>query len=166
MRLPIVPFFALLLSALSACSGSRSAAVDRTAVEVDGRFGADFQAGEVIPAASLLSTYDAAALADTVRTTVRGTVNEVCQAKGCWMTVAAGDDAEMMVKFRDYGFFMPKDISGREVILNGIAFYEVTPVDELRHYAEDAGKKAEQIALITEPKRELKFLADGVQLIQ
>ncbi len=120
----------------------------------------------MIPASDLLSSYSADAIADTVMTTLRGTVDEVCQAKGCWMTIAAGGEEEMMVKFKDYGFFMPKDISGREVIMNGIAFYEVTPVDELRHYAEDAGKPQEEIDKITEPKRELKFLADGVQLLE
>lgn len=137
----------------------------KTEAEVAGTFGADFEAGKVILAEELLTNYSAEAISDTVVTTIRGTVDEVCQAKGCWMTIAAGGEEEMMVKFKDYGFFMPKDISGREVIMNGIAFYEVTPVDELRHYAEDAGKSPEEIAEITEPKKELKFLADGVQLI-
>ena len=82
------------------------------------------------------------------------------------MTIAAGSDQTMMVKFKDYGFFMPKDISGREVVMNGKAYYQTTSVDELRHYAEDAGKSADEIAAITEPKRELRFLADGVQLLK
>ena len=37
-----------------------------------------------------------------------------------------------------------------------------TSVDELRHYAEDKGAPAEEIAAITEPKRELRMTADGV----
>lgn len=102
---------------------------------------------------------------DSVVLTVKGTVDEVCQAKGCWMTIQGGEEEGMMVRFKDYGFFMPKDISGREVIMNGKAFYRVTPVDELRHYAEDAGKTAEEIAAITEPKKELSFEADGVILL-
>ncbi len=95
---------------------------------------------------------------------VRGTVTSVCQAKGCWMTVAE-DDKEMFVKFKDYGFFMPKDIDGREVIMEGTAYREVVSVDELRHLAEDAGKSKEEIAKITEPKEELQFLAHGVILV-
>ena len=62
-----------------------------------------------------------------------------------------------MVKFKDYGFFMPKDISGKEVILNGKAYVNEVPVDEQRHYAEDAGKSEEEIAAITEPKKDLFF---------
>lgn len=153
---------------LVACGSQNSdVAITETppALEVAGTFGTDFTAAEVVPAKEILTAYDVEALADTVTTTLQGTVNEVCQAKGCWMTIAAGSEAEMMVKFKDYGFFMPKDISGREVVMNGKAFYQVTPVDELRHYAEDAGKSAEEIAKITEPKRELHFLADGVQLL-
>jgi len=49
--------------------------------------------------------------------------------------------------------------------MHGMAYYQITPVDELRHYAEDEGKSAEEVAEITEPKRELHFLADGVKLI-
>ena len=93
---------------------------------------------------------------------VKGEVREVCQAKGCWMTIG---NEEMMVKFKDYGFFVPKDIDGRQVVMHGKAFYQVTSLDELRHYAEDAGKSAEEIAAITEPKKELRFLASGVLLL-
>lgn len=132
---------------------------------VAGTFGEAFTASEVVPAMELLTTASAEQLTDTLQTTLQGTVNAVCQAKGCWMTIAAGDDTEMMVKFKDYGFFMPKDISGREVIMHGMAYYQITPVDELRHYAEDAGKSVDEIAQITEPKKELYFLADGVQLL-
>lgn len=103
---------------------------------------------------------------DSLAVTVQGTVAEVCQSKGCWMSITNGEGDDMMVRFKDYGFFMPKDISGREVIMNGKAFYQVTPVDELRHYAEDAGKSQAEIEAITEPKRELSFLADGVILVE
>ena len=49
--------------------------------------------------------------------------------------------------------------------MDGFAFKEVTPVDELRHYAEDEGMSKEEIAAITEPKEELKFMASGVLLL-
>jgi hypothetical protein len=71
----------------------------------------------------------------------------------------------MFVKFKDYGFFMPKDIAGREVIMEGTAYREVVSVDELKHLAKDAGKSEEEIAKITEPKEELQFLAHGVILV-
>lgn len=99
--------------------------------------------------------------------TVKGKVVSVCQAKGCWMNLTSGTQADgepIFVKFKDYGFFVPKDLSGESVIMHGRAYKEVTSVDELRHYAEDEGKSDEFIASITEPKEEYKFMADGVIL--
>ncbi len=102
---------------------------------------------------------------DTVDVKFVSTVNEVCQNKGCWMKMDLGEN-EAMIKFKDYAFFMPKDIAGKEVILNGKAFVEEMSVEEQRHYAEDAGKGADEIAMITEPKKTLSFLSDGVLIIQ
>lgn len=104
---------------------------------------------------------------DSLNTKVMGTVEGVCQAKGCWMNIVSDnpDQPSMFVKFKDYGFFMPKDIAGKQVIMEGYAFKEVTPVAELRHYAEDEGKSPAEIAAIVEPKEELKFLASGVLLL-
>ncbi len=68
----------------------------------------------------------------------------------------------MRVTFKDYGFFVPKDIAGKTVVVEGVAQKKTTPVSELRHYAEDAGKSKAEIAQITDPKNELAFVADGV----
>lgn len=129
-------------------------------------FGAEFSTATVEPAASLSSSYSPDDLSDSVRLTLRGTVAEVCQAKGCWMTITTADGSEMKVTFKDYGFFVPKDISGREVIMHGVAYTQLTSVDELRHFAEDAGESPDAISAIDEPRAELRFLADGVQLLR
>ena len=57
---------------------------------------------------------------------------------------------------------MPKDITGQEIIVNGKAYVEEMSVEDQRHFAEDGGKSAEEIAAITAPKRTLAFEADGV----
>ena len=105
---------------------------------------------------------------DSVQVKVAGTVTNVCQAKGCWMNIVSntpGADT-LFVKFKDYGFFVPKDIAGRQIIMEGTAYKEMTSVDELRHYAEDEGASAEEIAAITDPVEELKFMASGVILLE
>lgn len=104
---------------------------------------------------------------DTVKTQMQAKVESVCQVKGCWMNLVSeeGEEGEMFVKFKDYGFFMPLDIAGKSVIVEGFAYKEVTPVDELKHYAEDEGLSQEEIDKITEPKEELKFMADGVIIL-
>ena len=74
----------------------------------------------------------------------------------------AGIKDTMMVNFKDYGFFMPKDIAGKKVVMQGFAYKELTSVDDLKHYAEDAHKSKAEIDAIKEPKSELKFMASGV----
>ena len=93
---------------------------------------------------------------------IEGVIKEVCQVKGCWMSMEKGDGTNMRVTFKDYGFFVPKDLSGKTVIIKGKASVSTTSVEELRHYAEDGGASAEEIAKITAPKRELAFEAEGV----
>ena len=78
------------------------------------------------------------------------------------MNVKTGDGQVMRVSFKDYGFFIPKDIVGKTVVMEGTAETTTTPVSELRHYAQDAGKSKEEIEKITEPEKALTFVADGV----
>jgi len=105
---------------------------------------------------------------DSMPAKVIATVDGVCQVKGCWMNVMAKNSTEaepMFVQFKDYGFFMPLDIAGRKVVMDGYTYRDVTSVEDLRHFAEDEGKSPEEIAKITEPEEELKFLASGVVLL-
>ncbi len=98
----------------------------------------------------------------TYQVKVTGTVESVCQAKGCWMQVKLADGKTMRVTFKDYGFFVPKNIAGKTVVMDGKAFVKTTSVKTLKHFAEDAGKKPEEIAKITEPERALAYEAKGV----
>jgi hypothetical protein len=93
---------------------------------------------------------------------VSGTVESVCQVKGCWMKVKLDNGETMRVMFKDYAFFVPKDITGKTVVFEGEAQKKMVPVEHLQHYAKDAGQSKEEIAKITEPKQELTFIADGV----
>ncbi|MFG0328501.1 MAG: DUF4920 domain-containing protein [Phycisphaerales bacterium] len=94
---------------------------------------------------------------------VEGEIVEVCAEKGCWMRVREGDD-EIFVRFKDYAFFVPRNAAGRRVRLHGETVLQEMPVDELRHYAEDAGASAEEIAAITEPETRVFFFADSVAI--
>jgi hypothetical protein len=120
-------------------------------------FGAIITDAQAAPVAEL-----AVMAGDSAYTKVRGTIVEVCQAKGCWMKLDLGNNETMRVTFKDYGFFVPKDAKGREVVIEGVALKSLTPVEELQHYAKDAGKTAEEIAAIIEPVQELSFEAVGV----
>jgi len=89
-------------------------------------------------------------------------ITDVCQMKGCWMTLDLENGEEVRVRFKDYAFFVPKDASGKTAVVSGRAYYDEVSVETLRHYAEDAGKPREAIEAITEPIKKLSFIADGV----
>ena len=132
--------------------------------EGDGKhFGAEIDAEGAIAYADVLAQMEGK---ESVDVKVVGMVDAVCQTKGCWMNIAGGEGQEdLFVQFEDYGFFMPKDIAGRQVVMEGKAYRDVTSVEDLKHFAEDEGKTAEEIAAITEPLEELKFMATGVLLL-
>ena len=127
-------------------------------------FGKEINDADALSANKMATHFESMTIGDSIDTKMIARVDEVCQAKGCWMKLDLENGEQVMVKFKDYGFFMPMDIAGKEVVLNGKAFVNEVPVDEQRHYAEDAGKSAEEIAKITEPKKTFSFVADGVLL--
>jgi hypothetical protein len=159
--------FTLLSFGVLACNqpANDSAAVEAPATETAEilTFGEGIAIADEMPVDEFLTQLTAADSLENVL--ISGTINSCCQKKGCWMKVDLGNDREMMVKFKDYGFFMPLDCSGSTVRLQGRAFKETVSVDELRHYAEDAGKTPDEIAAITEPETRFSFEASGVELI-
>lgn len=110
----------------------------------------------------LLKKYKSLKKGDTLVTKYSSKINEVCSKKGCWMRNDLGEEKEMMVRFKDYGFFMPLNAAGSNVIVQGKAFITEIPVNELQHYAEDAGKNKEEIEAITEPEYTYAFESNGV----
>lgn len=98
---------------------------------------------------------------DTLEVKFSSEVKEVCQNKGCWMKLDV-DGQEAMVRFKDYGFFMPKDLAGKNAIVAGKAYIEEMSVEDQRHYAEDGGATEAEIAAITTPKNTFVFEAHGV----
>lgn len=155
----------LIATGLVACNDSKQketeANTDTLAANYD-FYGEKITDENVLSANEMMAKYNSLKPGDTINVKFKAKVNEVCQAKGCWMQVAIADDKEAMVKFKDYGFFMPTDLGNEEVIMQGKAFVAEMSVDEQRHYAEDGGKTKEEVLEITEPKRTLSFTSSGV----
>jgi hypothetical protein len=124
-----------------------------------GGYGKVIQAKNPVELSALMSDLSKA---DGFQGQVTGTVVASCQNKGCWMTLDGGNGQTMMVSFKDYGFFVPKDFAGKKVVIEGNAAIKTVSVEDQRHLASDAGKSEEEIKMITEEKRELSFVADGV----
>ena len=128
-------------------------------------FGEKFSDKNLLSKKEIIETYKNLKAGDTAIVKFAAKVNEVCQSKGCWMRLDIGDE-EAMVKFKDYGFFMPKNIANKEVIVHGKAFVAEVSIEDQRHYAEDAGKSKEALIAIIEVEKTLSFEADGVLLIE
>lgn len=116
-------------------------------------------------AVSISDLLPAMHVGDTMEVVVQTRVINSCASKGCWMNVAVNDSLQAFVKFRNYGFFVPTDIKGKNVVMQGKMYLSVTSVEDLKHYAEDAGKSKKEIDAITKPKEEIRFMANGVRVM-
>jgi len=124
-----------------------------------GSFGKSISKDNAVDVSSLAEIIDQ----DTVQNIkVSGTIKEVCQHSGCWVTLEIPGGEEVMVNMKDEAFSVPKDASGKQIWIEGVAVRELIPVEMLKHYAEDAGKSQQEIDAITSPEWKYTLDADGV----
>ena len=91
---------------------------------------------------------------------VEGTITAVCQAKGCWMTMAGQKaTSRARITFKDYAFFVPKDVKGQKVKVIGAVKVKMLSDGERAHLAEDGRVDVSEI-----PKAELRLVASGVEI--
>ncbi|NDE78449.1 MAG: DUF4920 domain-containing protein [Chitinophagaceae bacterium] len=93
-------------------------------------------------------------------------VTDVCPKKGCWLKLETPQGEEVMVKMKDYAFFLPVAAKGKQVVIEGEVIMKTTSVAELKHYAEDAKKTQAEIDAIKEPKKEVRVTAKGIVIAQ
>jgi len=99
---------------------------------------------------------------DSIQCKLEGEITAVCQTKGCWMKMPLGEGQDVRIKFKDYGFFVPMNSSGRNAFIEGYAYVDSVSVSELRHLAKDAGESEDEIAAIDRGTVEYTFMASGV----
>lgn len=122
-------------------------------------YGAAFSPAGAVPMSALPAVLGTR---DSARVTLAGKASAVCQAKGCWLTLPTADGREMRVRFKDYAFFVPKDLSGHTVVVSGWAHRGTVSATDQQHYLRDAGKSDQEVAAVTQDEQQLTFLADGV----
>ncbi|WP_010517492.1 DUF4920 domain-containing protein [Croceivirga radicis] len=133
-------------------------------IDGEARFGSSFKVEENLEQKN--NVYANLVTGNSLQTQLKGTIKEVCQAKGCWMRVDLSNGEEVFVRFKDYGFFVPTDVAGNEVVMNGKAFIEEMSVEDQKHYAKDKGLMTTEIGKITAPKKTFRFEADGVLITE
>ncbi len=88
-----------------------------------------------------------------------GRVTKVCQAKGCWMVLAEGEN-HARVMFGKDDFFIPTDTTGNAVVYGTLSIKTMSE-KMARHLAEDAGQNPDKIEGDTQ---EFQITATSVML--
>ena len=111
---------------------------------------------EAVPLVALVDV-GAGNVGETVRVEAR--VSQVCRKKGCFF-VAVDGDATVRVSFKDYGFFVPTDVSGKRVMFVGeVVEKELTP-EQAEHFAKDMGEASAAVA----PGKTYEIVATAVRV--
>ncbi|VAX09025.1 hypothetical protein MNBD_GAMMA26-2254 [hydrothermal vent metagenome] len=95
---------------------------------------------------------------------ITGKATDICQKKGCWVTLQ-GTKSDIRVTFINYEFFVPKTVVGKKILAQGKLFAEQMEISEARHFAQDAGKSAEEVNRINRPVIEYRFVATAVKVL-
>lgn len=86
----------------------------------------------------------------------------VCQSAGCWVKVQPSNSDMIRVRFKDHFLIPPVTEINSVAYFHGRAYYDTISVELQKHFLEDAKAPQADIDLITAPKIELNFEADGV----
>lgn len=123
-------------------------------------FGAEFQAdGDPITLATAMEKY--AGKDEQIK--VAANIKKVCKKKGCWFTLAADDvERKVRVRMKDYGFFVPRNTDGAEVVVEGKLEKRTMTEKEAKHFAKDEGRDPSSID--KEDLKVFEFTATGVQI--
>lgn len=156
-RLPLLLLFAVLT--LAACRTEAPEVPDAAA-------GYEAHGAALTPEGAMPVQAVVADLAryDGQRVKLEGTVAEVCQQAGCWLTLQTDRAPGVRIRVaRDddgqYVFTVPTDISGRRVVVEGTLTAETLSAELQQHLDEDAGRPADSLYV---PQDELQLTADGV----
>ena len=75
----------------------------------------------------------------TVR--LEGTIGAVCKNKGCWLTLNEGEKS-VHVTFEGYSYFVPKDVVGKKVVLEGKVLVKEPKPDQVEHLKKEGATEA------------------------
>ncbi len=125
------------------------------------QFGAKITTAKVSTLGEVMGNYDKY---DGQTVVFEAKAKKVCEKKGCWMVLQKGDKS-VRTLFKDYGFFVPKDIVGKTVRVQGKMKRKKVSAATLRHFKKDEGAKLEEIKKIKTGRIEFEFEADAVEII-
>lgn len=125
--------------------------------------------GEPVTVAKVLA--DPKAFADQ-EIALKGKIDEICKTAGCWVRLrdpaAETGTPTIFVKFTcpREGRLVEMEARNRQVVARGTVVVEEIDEATARHYAEDAGKPAEEIAAIQGPQTIVRFNTPGIMIAE
>lgn len=160
--------FGIVMAVLMACQAQSDAGDVRGATNAAGsgddvqRFGEPLSSSKAQPLAAVLKAPGDYRESPVI---VEGVVRQVCQAKGCWMEIATGNQPDAKgarITFKDYGFFVPKDSAGSRALAEGLIEVSEVSAEHVEHLeaeGADMGPKAADGKV-----QEIRMVATGVEL--
>lgn len=149
----------VLIFALTALAGPKSDTVKDTSNKT--QFGAKITPSKINSLDEVVNNYNKY---QGKEVTFAATAKKVCKKSGCWMVLKDGKN-EVRTLFKDYGFFVPADIVGKKVRVQGIMEQKKVSAATIRHYMKDEGKKIEDIKKVKTGRVQYQFVATGVEII-
>jgi hypothetical protein len=120
-------------------------------------YGTTFSLAETTPLGKVAS---GAADGQELNVRVTGTIDKVCQKKGCWMVVKDGD-FEARVIMKDAAFTVPLDSTGKPAQVEGTLKVRVYTEAQAKHLAEDGGQDPNAVK---GEKKEFLLTATAVEI--
>jgi len=162
----IILVFSVFVS-LIACKNDKKEVVKTPEATINYvSFGEKITADNAISKDDMYQKFKSLKKGDTIQVKFKTKINKSCKKKGCWMRLDLGNNQESLVRFKDYGFFVPLNATGKDVVVNGKAYIDVVTVAQLQHYAKDEGLSQEEINKITEDEVTFAVESDGVLLVE
>ncbi|WP_299465292.1 DUF4920 domain-containing protein [Mucilaginibacter sp.] len=96
-------------------------------------------------------------------TAITGTIIRVIKEKGGWFEMDAGHGKVIAAHFKNYNITLPKAITGRGVIIEGVA-QRVLIADDMQHFAGDTVVGAKQHQEKVNPKARITFEVRGLMV--
>ncbi len=147
------------MNTLTACIGGAAAIlVLAVSCSRDNHVGKPLSSG--LPQLTVTEAIDPGRIGKAVQ--VRGTVLQVCQEEGCWMSITDGKNG-LRITFEGSAFVVPMDVEGA-VIVEGTVQEEVFEQEDARAITETMGWSEEQVKSIQGDTRLPVMVATGVRL--
>ena len=147
---------------LSACQSGDPPPATNESADAKTTSAASETYGEAVDAeqaVAVRTVVDAAQEYDGADVTVRGRIAQVCEKKGCWLSMDAGTARPVRVLVprtgEGYGFTVPTDASG-EAVVHGTLSIQLLDTATRYHYKSDGAARPDSV--------EVQIAARGIQI--